>query len=234
MLRQSCAACFPESGAPLMDHRVDLDWDGFLALARRHRVQGLCSSGLDRLQVSVPAQVRAALQADRCAIAADGLRAVNLCCELQAAFGEARLPLLFLKGITVGQLAYGDPFVKMGWDVDILVRPADLRAAAALLQRLGYSPMVPLDIRAIDAWHRRNKESVWIKDRRLTIELHTWLADNPELLDRLEPFSAPQLVEVLPGVTLPTLQSESSSPTSRSMGRRVPGSVSNGCATSPR
>jgi hypothetical protein len=208
LLRQSCAACFPKAAGPIIDDLIDVDWDRFLALARRHRVQGLCAAGVDRLRVSVPAQVRAALQADRRAIAADGLRAVSQCGELQAAFGAASLPLLFLKGITVAQLAYGDPFLKMGWDVDILVQPADLPAAAVLLQRLGYLPMLPRDVRAIDTWHRRSKESVWLSDGGLTIELHTRLTDNPELLGRLEPFSAPRPVEVVPGVTLPTLGSE--------------------------
>jgi hypothetical protein len=208
LLRQSCAASFPRSGAPVLDDLTDLNWDRFLALARRHRVQGLCSAGLEQLRVGVPAAVRAALQADRRTIAADGLRAVSLCGDLRAAFDKASLPLLFLKGITVGQLAYGDPFVKMGWDVDILVQPADLPAAAVLLQRLGYAAILPLDVRAIAAWHRRNKESVWVRDGGLTIELHTRLADNSELLDELNPFSATQLVEVLPGVTLPTLHPE--------------------------
>ena len=208
LLRRCCAACFGGGDLPEIGDLGSIDWERFLALARRHRVQGLCWRGIERLQLSPPQDVAAAFQPERRAIAAEGLRALAVSRELLFTFSEAGVPLLFLKGLTVGRLAYGDPFLKMGWDIDILVSPADLPAAALLLTRLGYQPATPPNVHAIREWHRNAKESVWIKNGSPPVELHTRLVDNPELLDRLDPFAAPRTVEVVPGVRLATLGRE--------------------------
>ncbi len=207
LLRRCCAASFGAGDLLDAGEQTDLDWDRFLRLARRHRVQGLCWKGLEQLQVAAPGQIAARLRSDRQRTAADGLRALAVCRELASASARRGPPLLFLKGLTVGRLAYGDPFLKMGWDVDILVRPADLPLAAELLTELGYAPAVPSDLAAVVRWHRTAKESVWVRDGSPPLELHTGLADNPALLDGLDPFArAPQMVEVVPGIPLPTLE----------------------------
>ena len=82
--------------------------------------------------------------------------------RLLEALRAPAVPLLFIKGLTLSKLAYGDPFLKMGWDIDVLV-PADaVEAAAEQLQRLGFRLVVPsCRPRLVSKWHRRRKESVW-------------------------------------------------------------------------
>ena len=53
-------------------------------------------------------------------------------------FASAGVALLFLKGLTVGKLAYGNAMLKMGWDIDLLVDPDQLVEAAGLLEARGY------------------------------------------------------------------------------------------------
>jgi hypothetical protein len=113
---------------------------------------------------------------------------------------------LFLKGLTLGTLAYGDPYLKMGWDIDLLVTENDLAGASELLRSLGYELRAPRSATKLDAWHRRCKESHWAKPSgALHVELHTRVADNGQLIPGITVQSPTQSVEVAPGITLPTL-----------------------------
>lgn len=182
-----------------------IDWPRFLRLARFHRVQGLAWASLAPSREAVPAAIAEALSTDAAEIAASNLRSASQSRELAEAFGRAQIPLLFVKGLTVGALAYGNSTLKMGWDIDLLIDPADLEQAADLLDSLGYWPTTPPRRRALRSWHRRRKESVWSKDRGLPLELHTRLADNPELIPGITTASPTQSVEVASGIALPTL-----------------------------
>ena len=184
------------------------DWGEFLAACRRHRIQGLASHALSALEVEPPAPVHIALGGDARAIADQGLRAARESARLAEAFGAAGLPLLFLKGLTVGKLAYGNPFVKMGWDIDLLVAPADLAPAAALLAGLGYQLAIPKNGRLLARWHGSWKESIWQRPGSLVVELHTRVADQPELLPGISVSSPSQLVNIAPGIDLQTLADE--------------------------
>src|SRR5215218_1661581 len=98
-----------------------VDWGRFLNACRRHRVQGLAWQALHGLEIVLPAPVRIALAADARVVVDQGLRAARESARLSYAFNAAGIPLLFLKGLTLGKLAYGNPFLKMGWDIDVLV-----------------------------------------------------------------------------------------------------------------
>lgn len=58
--------------------------------------------------------------------------------RLVRAFRTAKLDVLTLKGAPLSVQLYGDPCRRAARDIDLLVRPADLTAAAALLHGLGY------------------------------------------------------------------------------------------------
>ena len=185
-----------------------VDWGDLLATCRRHRVQGLVAHALAIVDVAIPAPVHVALGGDARAIADQGLRAAHESARLAKAFGAAGLPLLFIKGLTVGKLAYDNPFVKMGWDIDLLVAPADLAAAAGVLGELGYQLSTPGNARQLARWHESWKESIWKGADGLVAELHTRVADQPQLLPRIGVASPRQLVKVAPGIDLPTLADE--------------------------
>ncbi|HYD38273.1 MAG TPA: nucleotidyltransferase family protein, partial [Allosphingosinicella sp.] len=111
--------------------------------------------------------------------------------------------------VALGALVYGSVGPKMGWDIDLLVPPSAVEAAATVLEAAGYRLDLPSGPRArerLAAFHRHWKESVWKSaDGALTVELHTRLADNPALLPEVGCDSPVRRVEVAKGRFLPTL-----------------------------
>lgn len=182
-----------------------VDWEAFLATCRRHRVQALAWRALSKLDAAIAPAVRIALASDARAIAEHGLRAAAESLRLAQTFEDAHIPLLFLKGLTLGKLAYGDPFLKMGWDIDLLVAPADIAKAGSLMGKLGYRVTLPRDARQLERWHRSRKESVWTNRSGLVVELHSRVADQRQLLPTVTVASPRQVVAVAPSVELPTL-----------------------------
>jgi hypothetical protein len=153
----------------------------------------------------MPDDARRALSSDARSIAATNLGIAAECRELLQRFEQAKIPLLFIKGLSVGALAYRSPMLKMGWDIDLLIDPRDLEKAADLLLAQGYSPQLPAERERMQAWHQRSKESVWHREGSFYVELHTSLADNHRLVSAIDVLSPRQTVEVTSGVTLPTL-----------------------------
>lgn len=181
----------------------EIDWDRFFRLIRRHRVEGLAYAGLGSCDRSIPDHAAVALREASTRILQDNLRIAHECDLLLTAFRVASIPVLFLKGLALAAQVYANPFLKQGWDIDLLVAHADLSRAAAALSASGYQPQTaPL---ALGRWHNRRKESVWSKDGQFFVELHTRLADNPALLGAVAPFSDPIEVGIPGGSVLPTL-----------------------------
>ena len=192
--------CKASNPAPVITDGAE--W--LLPLARRHRAQGLCWKALAQLGPSVPQSVADDFRQETFGIAEQGLRAAAASRKLLARFESAGLPLLFLKGQAAGQLAYGDPFLKMSSDIDILVRQSDIEPAAALLKELGYKPIIPVERARISEWHRQSKESVWTRPGSPPVELHSRVADHPSLLPEMTACSPRQLVDIGFGVLIPT------------------------------
>ena len=125
---------------------------------------------------------------------------------------SARIRHLFVKGISLGVLAYGSIGPKMGWDIDLLVPLDSIEPAASALESAGYRlllPRGPEGREQLGLWHRHWKESVWATPGgRLTVELHSRLNDNPLLLPGIGPDSPIRRVEVAKGRFLSTLQAD--------------------------
>lgn len=204
----ACHAAFADDSAKDIEQRARaVDWDRFLRIATRHRVQALCRSGLAPISDFVPAAIAESLQLQASAIVEVNLRMAAESARLFALFRSADLQLLFLKGLTLGALAYRAPFLKMGWDIDLLVDHSRLPEAARLLRSAGYAPVIPAaDGNTLETWHRSHKESVWHRSEGgFHIDLHTRLADNPALLPNIGIGSPRQLSPVAKGIELPTL-----------------------------
>lgn len=187
---------------------TDADWNLVVALARRHRVQGLVWNALSRQADRLPDHAREVLSFEARSIAATNLGFAGECRELQEKFEQAEIPLLFVKGLTIAALAYRSPMLKLGWDIDLLIDPADLANAATLLRERGYALRLPSEHAQLQAWHAGSKESVWSRDESFFIELHTRLADNRRLIPTIDAHSPRQLVEVVEGTKLHTLAEE--------------------------
>lgn len=187
-----------------------IDWPRFAAVVERHRVAGLVWHALVRAKAKVPPEVRKTLSAAASAIAMQNLELAAASIRLKRDLDAAGIPVLFLKGVTLGQLAYGDVALKMGWDIDILIPPERLDDTAAVLERADFhltSPALPPGRARLVDWHGVWKESVWRDAAGAHVELHTRLADNPALIPEIDCKSPRQDVDVV-GHILPTLRTE--------------------------
>lgn len=204
----ACRANFDASHRGAVEQAArNVRWERFLTTARRHRVEALCWQGLEPVHDHIPVDIADVLQRRANQIIADNLRIAAESARLLVIFQATQVPLLFLKGLTLGALAYPDPYRKMGWDIDLLVDRNQLVAAVGLLRSAGYLPVTPAeaDERKLERWHATRKESEWShKDYGFRIDLHTRLADHPALLTTLGIGSATQIVTVAPGIALPT------------------------------
>jgi hypothetical protein len=201
------AACRASmSGDRLRANAVDIQWDQFAAVAERHRVQALCWHALRPLAGQIPSETAAKLRDQTRVIATANLKAAAESGRLLDQFQAGDVRLLFLKGLTLAALAYRDPFLKMGVDIDLLIDPAQLADASRLLRSSGYIPVIPAgaDDQQLARWHHRRKESVW-HNGQFQVDLHTRLADHPTMLRTLRTGSPTQAVSVASGITLPTL-----------------------------
>ncbi|GAA4008193.1 hypothetical protein GCM10022211_22140 [Sphingomonas humi] len=172
-------------------------------LARRHRVEGLVWRTMSRTAI-VPLGAQPIGEAAR-RIAADGLRMAVESGRIHHAFSRASLPHLFVKGQTLGALAWDHPLTKHQLDIDLLVAPGAIGQAARILDALGYVSQEPDPSVDPADWHRAHKESQWRSDDGVLLDLHSRLADNPSLLPTATATVTPQRVEVPGGITLPTL-----------------------------
>jgi hypothetical protein len=210
-LRLAVAAChttFAERPAGEIEPLTrTVNWDRFLMVAKRHRIQALCWHGLKPIRDAIPAAVAEPLQIQAGAIVEANLRIAAESARLFALYRSAGLQLLYLKGLTLDALAYPIPFLKMGWDIDLLVAPESLPEAAQLLRSAGYTSVVPAaGRRDLEDWHRSRKESVWHRpEGGFHVDLHTRLADNPALLPKLGTNSPSRMVAIAGGIELPTL-----------------------------
>ena len=211
---ECCRQSFANCDAAGISHTAkigSIDWSRFQQLVRFHRIEGLAWNGLESIQIDTPGKVQGALLAAAKKTAGHNLRTSLECRELLGRFDRAAIPVLFLKGLTLGALAYGDPALKSAIDVDLLIDPADLGRAANELRAAGYQLVVPSDRggEALFAWHRRSKESVWLHNQTGTqIDLHTRTADNPRLIPDIKVHSPRQSVEIGGGLSLPTLAAD--------------------------
>ena len=124
-------------------------------------------------------------------------------------FQTAEIPLLFLKGLPLGTLAYGNPAIKSAIDIDLLIDPQYLLSAAAVLRACGFRLLAPArsaNDGSLVRWHRGWKESVWRNDRtRTQVDLHTRTADSWRLIPTINVHSPSRQVTIGDGITLPTL-----------------------------
>jgi hypothetical protein len=189
--------------------RRPIDWMHFLRVVERHRIWALANDGLRRAGVGAPVEVlhRLGLRAQE--IARTNLLMVAECLKLQRMSSEAGIGLLFLKGIPLALLAYGDVGIKHGRDIDLLVAPEDLDNAIGMLESAGYE-LVELgaglgkERRKRLLGHAKEFELLH-RSRRLRVELHWLLEHNPYLLEGAGLPAEIQAVELADGAVIHTL-----------------------------
>ena len=198
----------PERDEAVLAAARSVDWTLVARIAGRHRVEGLVWNALRRAGAEIPAEPAARMSGAAARIARQNLVLTAESLRLAARLEEAGIVHLFVKGIALGALVYGSVGPKMGWDIDLLVAPASVEAAAAVLEAAGYRLTLPARPGArerLRQFHQYWKESVWTTAGGLTVELHTRLSDNDMLLKGIGAESPSQGVEVTKGRFLATL-----------------------------
>lgn len=189
-----------------------VNWQQVAQIARFHRVQGLVSRALEEAIPETRLRGGGSLAREGLGIAEENLQATLASRELLEAFGNSGIPLLFMKGLTLGVLAYGNPALKSAIDIDVLIDPKDLGNAATVLRKCEFQLVTPSESagdRTLLKWHGAWKESVWARvSPPLQLDLHTSVADNPRLIPGITVHSRRQLVEIGNAIRLPTLATD--------------------------
>lgn len=185
-----------------------VDWESFLRVLNRQRTQGLAWAALRAAGVQPPSAIAERLSLQAQVVATRSLALAAEAVRLQALFDGARIAAISVKGPALAQLAFGDQTLKNGRDIDLLVGPADAERAYGLLRAEGYAPVDP-PTELTEAQRRilfRLHKDVELRHpgRRLNLELHWRLIDNPVLLKGLGVGSPCQTV-ALPDGTVRTL-----------------------------
>ena len=208
--RLAAACCrWPPSAA--RDHAIagafaeGVDWALFLRILRRQRIEGLADAALRQSGLGVPKHVASELAASSAAIARQNLMHAAASLRLQRAFAEARIPILFIKGVTLSLLAYGTLALKKARDIDVVVPPEAVGQAFELLEQAGYRCLSPA---ALSGGAEARKETEWADESGILVELHGGLVDNPMLLPGVGASSPAQLVPIASGKSLPTLRKD--------------------------
>ena len=201
-----CRAAFDPDAQKVAGPAVD--WEHFYRLAQFHRIQGLVWKSLSDAPGLIPAEIARRIAADAARIAAVNRASLAEYEHLSEALGGSGVDFLILKGLPLGLLAYGTPWLKAGVDIDLLIDPTQLDGAVAALRHCGFrrEDGRPEDIVALRAWHRFRKDSEWWKPGSTArVDLHTRLTDSSSLLPTVGLRSLRQSVEVAPGLSFPCL-----------------------------
>jgi len=105
--------------------------------------------------------------------------------EAVATFENAGIPVIVLKGPALALTLYPDPALRPSFDLDVLVRPSDLRRTLDVLSGEGYAPAPHLARFSERTLLRLDSEVVLHHPRRTSIDLHWEIApaDYPFRID---------------------------------------------------
>ena len=210
--RLACACAVwppsPSGDAAVQTLADGVDWASFVRVLARQRVVGQAHAALTRAGVAPPAPFAERLKQIAKAIARRNLTLGAESLRLRRRLEAAGIAVLFIKGATLSQLAYGDQTLKHGRDIDLLVAPEEAERAFELLLADGYVNIAPAgELSAEDrkTLFRLHKDIELARPAdKLNLELHWRLVDNPEILKGIGARSPSQEVALL-NAGLPTL-----------------------------
>ena len=143
-------------------------------------VAALDAHGLTALFVALCARGGAPCAPDAAVIArarevsARALHLLAAAADIANAARDDDVALLFFKGTTLSQRAYGAPALRASADLDVLVRPDAIVRARSLLERLGFARVRRQTARQDAHLMRSDGEESWLNSARLVlVELHT-------------------------------------------------------------
>lgn len=114
----------------------DPDWQGFISLARAHRLEALAYDGLQKSNISLPDAVQQYLTAAYMQAIFRDTQMEHLRGQLQTMLEEAAVKHIFLKG-SVLKYDYPVPALRTMCDMDILVYATDFAKIDSIAKELG-------------------------------------------------------------------------------------------------
>lgn len=149
-----------------------VDWELLLRMAGEHGVIPLLARRLERFEDSVPSYV---LERLRIVARQSKLRNLTLAGELLSLlklFERHDIPVVPYKGPVLAATIYGDLASRKPGDLDLLLRPEDVRRARALLLDREYEPMYRLETGQESALFRFEREyGLTHRDTGVDVEL---------------------------------------------------------------
>jgi hypothetical protein len=123
------------SEEPVFDPHID--WFRLVRLADQHRVVPIVYAALG---ANWPGPIAALerLRGDAAGISLKSIALAREAVRLAALIEAAGIPVIVIKGPVLASVAYGNPGLRQFGDIDLLVRPGDVAAAAELLLTDGY------------------------------------------------------------------------------------------------
>lgn len=156
-----------------------LDWDYFDALVSQHRVQPLLIRGIRQHGGELPGELTKykAMQGQFAASSMARLQALH---AVNAAFADAGIRMISMKGPLLSVELYGDPSLRTSRDLDLLVAEEDLPRADTILRGMGYEQeklIVSSTPRRRKFYQRiENEKHEVYKRGEICLELH-WKSD---------------------------------------------------------
>lgn len=159
------------------------DWPAVVEGARRHRIVPLLARVAADPSLSVPPQIVRELGEGATANARASLLQAGEVARLAAAMAGGGVRLFVLKGILLSQELHGSLSARGVGDIDLLVEPAALWQADAILLAEGYVRLGP----DLTDSHRRMGHCIhhlqyWHRPTAQFVELHQRLTANPTRL----------------------------------------------------
>jgi hypothetical protein len=151
-----------------------VDWHRVAALAARHRMAPLLHWHLTREAAgSVPARVASSLRRAFEANAATSLQLTGELKQILDVFEEQGIAAVPYKGPVLAEQLYGNVALRRMGDLDLLVKPADVPRARALLAERGFEPPPQLTASQVRTLLRRDCNLPLVRARdQLVLELH--------------------------------------------------------------
>lgn len=159
----------PNAGAIHDAAALVQDWEGFLRLARAHRMAPMAFRYLTDAEAPVPQGIRESLAGEYEFNLCQSLLSASELLEVLEAFAQERIAAMPFKGIALAASAWRDPELRACGDLDLLIRQEDLEPATAILEERGFR-------RAL-APEKESHERVFLRDRDGVIVELRWVLD---------------------------------------------------------
>ena len=162
-----------------------IDWDLFVRIAHRHRIDGLTFQALNAASIVLPESPRMALKVAAERQAHKSLIFAGETIRVTRTLQEAGIPAACLKGATLSMQAFGNLGLRHCRDIDLLIASDHALKADAILTSLGYQlemPIGPHSLKQKQHWIRHRKHFEYKNGNGIPLELHWQLFDNRRLL----------------------------------------------------